>query len=383
MGSSDLVLSLDEFGLGRYEAKAYLTLLSKGSLSASEIAYYANLPRTKVYSTVTKLSKKGLVAITQNKPLVCNAIPPGDAFGDFLTAQEKKISEMKNVITKLEDIFEESNKPHGSEERKFLMLDPDSVLTTLSELVLDTRKEITCAIDGWGLRILSQCKHTVLKSGMNTIDVRILADKRCLGNDFLTLPFNAMIRINSVAANLFMFDRSAIVMVDSSNGKGMLFKATDVLTNIYSKMLDLAWETSIDASPLLSLDKALADTAIKLVDTIDHNITGYMADTIINNGMKRANIIPFMETNGTKLDNIELSDMLKVVNASLKISCSASLRYDKIGNVITIESNGSKKRIMPWALLLSDYLANSNVDSSILAGSNNGRDFVHIKLEKS
>ena len=44
----ELVTSLEEFGLPKYEAKAYLTMIDKGSLSASEIAYYLDLPRTKV-----------------------------------------------------------------------------------------------------------------------------------------------------------------------------------------------------------------------------------------------------------------------------------------------------------------------------------------------
>ena len=52
--SNDLVGSLEEFGLSKYEARAYLTMIGRGSLAASEIAYYANLPRTKVYPTLKK-----------------------------------------------------------------------------------------------------------------------------------------------------------------------------------------------------------------------------------------------------------------------------------------------------------------------------------------
>jgi sugar-specific transcriptional regulator TrmB len=53
--STDLIGSLEEFGLSKYEAKAYITMIDKGSLAASEIAYYSNLPRTKVYPTLKKL----------------------------------------------------------------------------------------------------------------------------------------------------------------------------------------------------------------------------------------------------------------------------------------------------------------------------------------
>ena len=63
--NTDLVGNLEELGLSKYEAGAYLTLIRRGSLAASEIAYYANLPRTKVYPTLKKLEKKRLSTISQ------------------------------------------------------------------------------------------------------------------------------------------------------------------------------------------------------------------------------------------------------------------------------------------------------------------------------
>ena len=56
--NNNLVGNLEEFGLSQYEARAYLTMIGKGSLSASEIAYYSHLPRTKIYLTLKKLEKK-------------------------------------------------------------------------------------------------------------------------------------------------------------------------------------------------------------------------------------------------------------------------------------------------------------------------------------
>jgi sugar-specific transcriptional regulator TrmB len=67
---SDLPGSLEEFGLSKYEARAYFTMIGKGSLAVSEIAYYANLPRTKVYQIVKKLEKKKLAVISKQKPLM-------------------------------------------------------------------------------------------------------------------------------------------------------------------------------------------------------------------------------------------------------------------------------------------------------------------------
>ncbi len=57
---SKITVSLEEFGLSRYEARAYVALITKGTISASELAYYAELPRTKVYPVLIKLEKRSL-----------------------------------------------------------------------------------------------------------------------------------------------------------------------------------------------------------------------------------------------------------------------------------------------------------------------------------
>jgi len=54
----ELVANLEEFGLSKYESMAYITLVSRGTLGASEIAYYSNLPRTKIYTILKKLERK-------------------------------------------------------------------------------------------------------------------------------------------------------------------------------------------------------------------------------------------------------------------------------------------------------------------------------------
>ena len=46
-----LTVSLEEFGLSKYESQAYVALISKGTISASELAYYSEVPRTKIYPT--------------------------------------------------------------------------------------------------------------------------------------------------------------------------------------------------------------------------------------------------------------------------------------------------------------------------------------------
>ena len=159
--NNDLIGNLEEFGISQYEARAYLTMIGKGSLSASEIAYYSHLPRTKIYLTLKKLEKKGLSVISQQKPLICSAINPTEAFEEIVLTQEQRLMNMKKVIEKLQKINDKSNYLKGLEEKRYFILDPKSTFQKLTTLVENSRTSIIAILDVWGLRLISQCKSFI------------------------------------------------------------------------------------------------------------------------------------------------------------------------------------------------------------------------------
>ena len=105
-----LTVSLEEFGLSKYEAQAYVALISKGTISASELSYYSDIPRTKVYPTLLKLENKKLVIISKSKPIMCTAIAPEDAFDSIIHEQINKVNAMNTLVSKLKKASEESRK---------------------------------------------------------------------------------------------------------------------------------------------------------------------------------------------------------------------------------------------------------------------------------
>src|SRR6266498_4379245 len=114
----DLVANLEEFGLSKYESMAYITLVSRGTLGASEIAYYSNLPRTKIYTTLKKLEKKGLSMIVEQKPLSASAVSPQEAFIEIISLHEKRLKNMKKIVQVLKKI-EGGKRISGIEEKKY------------------------------------------------------------------------------------------------------------------------------------------------------------------------------------------------------------------------------------------------------------------------
>jgi sugar-specific transcriptional regulator TrmB len=54
------VAALRRLGMTEYEARIYLALIRMGPKKASEVSYFGQVPRTKTYSTIRELERKGL-----------------------------------------------------------------------------------------------------------------------------------------------------------------------------------------------------------------------------------------------------------------------------------------------------------------------------------
>ncbi|HJT83945.1 MAG TPA: helix-turn-helix domain-containing protein [Nitrososphaeraceae archaeon] len=264
--NNDLIGNLEEFGLSQYESRAYLTMIGKGSLSASEIAYYSHLPRTKIYLTLKKLEKKGLTIISQQKPLICSAINPTDAFDEIVILQEQKLEKMKRVVEKLQQINDESNSLKGLEEKRYFILDPKSTLQKLSNLVENTRTSITAILDIWGLRLISECSSSLIKAITKGVKLQFLISNQCIGSEYLSfLPNEIMMKIGNVFSNLIILDSSNIINIDGANGKAALFTSIDVLGFSYMRIFEDEWKKAVE---IKNLNKTKSMNQLKAVQII-------------------------------------------------------------------------------------------------------------------
>jgi sugar-specific transcriptional regulator TrmB len=264
--NNDLVGNLEEFGLSQYEARAYLTMIGKGSLSASEIAYYSHLPRTKIYLTLKKLEKKGLSVISQQKPLICSAINPTEAFEEIIIIQEKRLRNMKKVIDKLQKINDKSNYLKGLEEKRYFILDPKSTFEKLSTLIENSRTSIVAIIDVWGLRLISQCKSLLIKAITKGVKIKLLISNQCIGSEDLSfLPNEIVIKVGNVFSNIIILDSGNIINIDGGNGKAALFPSIDILGFSYMKIFEEEWKKAIE---IKNLNKTESLTQLKAVQLI-------------------------------------------------------------------------------------------------------------------
>ncbi|WP_313690821.1 HTH-type sugar sensing transcriptional regulator TrmB [Halorarum halobium] len=89
----------ERFNLGEYEIDAYLAVLERGELTASEIASETDIPQPRVYDTVRSLSDRGLVELRESRPMKIVAVDPDEAFGDIRSSLAEMVDELEARYT--------------------------------------------------------------------------------------------------------------------------------------------------------------------------------------------------------------------------------------------------------------------------------------------
>jgi sugar-specific transcriptional regulator TrmB len=356
--NNDLPGSLEEFGLSKYEARAYLTMIGKGSLAVSEIAYYANLPRTKVYQTVKKLEKKKLAVISKQKPLICSAIPPEEAFAEIVNLHDRRVRNMKKIVDSLQKINDESQRPKGSEERRYFILDANSTLEKISSLIADSRSSVTATLDPWGLRLVSQCKASVVRALSAGVRLRMILGSQCIGNEnVFQLPDGIELRTAEVASsNLIIIDSSYMVSIDSSNGKAAFFASTDSFAMLQAKNFEEVWSSASEMKNLLDMQPEVAAKAVELIRIVENSLAAKMLEYAISRLDMSGELVEVIdERYGLKISCMSASEMMDLIDSALKISCLGGLKHDRNNNIVSLQSKLDNKQILPWALVLASY----------------------------
>lgn len=375
---------MEEFGLSKYEARAYLTMIGKGSLAASEIAYYANLPRTKIYQTIKKLEKKRLAVISRQKPLICSAIPPEEAFSEIVSLHERRVKNMRKIVEQLQKINDEGQRPKGSEERRYFILDANSALEKIGNLIANSRSSIIAALDQWGLRLISQCRPSLVKAVTSGVHARFILDSHCIGSESIyQLPEGIELRTAKVTSNIIIVDSSHMVSVDSSNGRAALFSSTDSFGALQSKSLEETWSKANEMKYLLDTEPAIAAKAVELARIVENGLPVRMLEYAVGRGadMSAELVQEIDEKYGIKMSDMSASEVMDLVDSALKISCLGGLKHDRSNNILSVQSKVGSKHALPWALVLGSYFKRAGKEPRLIQ-QDKSPQLVHLRLAR-
>ena len=354
---SNITVSLEEFGLSRYEARVYVALITKGTISASELAYYAEIPRTKVYPVLLKLEKKKLVIISKSKPIMCTALAPEDAFDEIIHEQIDKVNGMNALVTNLKKVSENTKKAQGSEEKRYFHLNANNVLNQLRKMIEGSKKSIQIMVDPWGLNLLAECKEQMLGVLRRDLEVKIITSSSQVGlESFHLIPNGAKIRIGDVVQNCFIFDKTELLIIDSENGKGALFSSTEVLGNNQSSMFMHAWKHALKTESIADMTKNDAQEVIRMIRLIEQDGLSHILNSSFSSKNNDIDWIKMLEKKGINIKSKNLDDVIELMNSAVQITCSGHVNFDANSKNITIESKINSGHSLPWVSVIAGYL---------------------------
>jgi HTH-type transcriptional regulator, sugar sensing transcriptional regulator len=360
----DLVGNLEEFGLSKYESMAYITLVSRGTLGASEIAYYSNLPRTKIYTTLKKLERKKLSTISSQKPMIATATPPSEAFGEIITLQEKRLTNMQGILDSLKKLREDGKKSY--EEKKYLILDSNVVVKKINELIASTKSNIDLILDSWGCNVVSQCKSSLSETARKGVKINMLIGIQSIINDNIgTFPNGVEIRSDNAPGNILIFDFKKIIFIDSTNGKATLILATDPFSTSYIKLFDEKWKKALRINPAI-LNNKIRKEALILSKLVENDLSQIMLDFSIKQDNDYRSIIDEIEKFGNDIKFNTMEEIISIIDYALRLNYSGYLKYENQNNMLKLHFDSKERSVVPWALIIMAYIKKFGNDAKII-----------------
>lgn len=380
-----LTVSLEEFGLSKYEAQAYVALVAKGTISASELSYYSEIPRTKIYPTLLKLENKKLAIISKSKPIMCTAIAPEDAFDGIIHEQINKVNAMNTLVSNLKKASEESRKSRGSEEKRYFHISANNVLNQLQTMIEGSKSSIRIMADQWGLGLLAECKEQLVSVLRRNLDVKVIVQPSQICSEaFRKIPDGVEIRGSEITQNCFIFDETELLMVNNDNGKGAIFSSTDILGINQEKVFSNIWKNAIKTKALADMTKAEAQEICKIIKTVNDSGLPYILNSTMVSKKPEFDMFKLLEKNGISLKSKPLDDIIEIIDAVLQITCSGHLNFEANTKNITVESKLNSGHSLPWVSILDGCLQKQGYKTrTVYQNSTSKGEKVHIKISKS
>jgi len=380
-----LTVSLEEFGLSKYESQAYVTIIAKGTLAASELAYYSEIPRTKIYPTLLKLENKKLAIISKSKPIMCTAIAPDDAFDGIIHEQINKVNAMNSLVSNLKKASEETRKSRGSEEKRYFHISANSVLGQLQTMIDGSKSSIKIMTDQWGFGLLAECKEQLLSVLRRNLDVKILISPTQICSEmFRSIPDGIEIRASEITQNCFIFDETELLMINNNNGKGAIFSSTEILGVNQERIFSSIWKNAIKTRALADMTKTEAQEIYKIIKTINEIGLMHILNSTMVSKKPEFDMFKLLEKNGISLKSKSLDDIIEMMDAVMQITCSGHVNFEANAKNITVESKLNSGHSLPWVSILEGCLQKQGYKTrTVYQNNSNKGEKIYIKISKS
>jgi sugar-specific transcriptional regulator TrmB len=250
-----LVQELNDLSLSNYEAKVYLTLVSKGPLTAFEISEATKIPYPKVYEAINKLKIKNIVEISlEAKHKKFKAVEPFIAFQRLVRKKEEEIAELKNKAKEILELIEKQRFPEKPEGRIWVSQGDREFLERVS-LMAAKANHYAYGITRRFSRI-AELDEEVIKAAKRGVKVKLIGtanfDRISLARAHWYTANNIEIRIIELEEQprICLIDGKEVCMrIDNGNDSEVIWSDNKSLVNLLKTYFELLWEKARKFEP--------------------------------------------------------------------------------------------------------------------------------------
>lgn len=244
--SQDARKTLKELGLTNYETRAYIALLERGVLTASEVSENSGVPYSKIYETLTSLERKGWIETEHGRPGRYYPKAPSEALAIAkLRLDEKVIQWEKTMSSELQPFYE---KREIREKPDIWILRGEfSTITKLKEMVEKANSELMVAAPALPKTVADLFMSFLQQLKSKDVKVLLMVSKKASAWNFNELENLAEVRIrdqmygggvivNGKEAILFLGEDKPTLVI-WSNHVGLVQFAKDYFQHLWNSSI--------------------------------------------------------------------------------------------------------------------------------------------------
>jgi len=167
---------LHELGLTDYETRAYLALLEKGVLTASQVSEDSEVPYSKVYETLMSLEKKGWIEAEHARPARYYPKAPSEALATMKLQLEERVKTWEKAILGELEPFYEQREIHEKPDI-WILRGELNTLAKLREMVEKTRSELMVAAPALPKGLVAAAENIMKQLHNSNIRVLFMVSK--------------------------------------------------------------------------------------------------------------------------------------------------------------------------------------------------------------
>lgn len=168
--TADLIETLGEFGLSKYEAECLVALVGVEEATASEVSDLAGMPRSRVYDTAEALQRRGFIEVQESETTRYRSVAVeritdllGDRYASLVEAVDDQLSEL-----------EVRSGPTGPDQGVWTVRGRDSVLGRTQELIEEAEREVFLTAPAGDL-FDERCYECLERAADRGVEVRVVS----------------------------------------------------------------------------------------------------------------------------------------------------------------------------------------------------------------